>query len=48
VSIQFERPMPLQSGGDAEGWRETITFGMADPVELVDFRASAKRPRLLN
>jgi diacylglycerol kinase family enzyme len=49
VSIQFERPMPLQSGGDAEGWRESVTFGMApDPIELVDFRAAPRRPRLLN
>jgi diacylglycerol kinase family enzyme len=48
VAIQFERPMPLQCGGDAEGWRDSVTFGMAEPVELVDFNASAKRPRLLN
>jgi diacylglycerol kinase family enzyme len=42
VSIRFERPMPLQVGGDAEGWREELAFGMADqPVELVDFGAAA-------
>jgi diacylglycerol kinase family enzyme len=42
VSLQFERPMPLQIGGDAEGWRDQVTFGMAaNPVELVDFGAAA-------
>jgi diacylglycerol kinase family enzyme len=39
VALRFERPVPLQIGGDAEGWRETVTFGMApSAVELVDFR----------
>jgi hypothetical protein len=39
VALRFERPMPLQIGGDAEGWREAVSFGMAPtPVELVDFR----------
>jgi diacylglycerol kinase family enzyme len=39
VALRFAHPMPLQVGGDAEGWRESITFGMASaPVELVDFR----------
>jgi hypothetical protein len=43
VAIRFERPMPLQVGGDAEGWREEVTFGMAPaPVELVDFSAGRK------
>jgi hypothetical protein len=38
VSLRFEREMPLQVGGDAEGWREEIVFGMAtNPVQLVDF-----------
>ena len=42
VAIRFERPMPLQIGGDAEGWRDELTFGMAaSPVELVDFAARA-------
>jgi diacylglycerol kinase family enzyme len=41
VALRFERPMPLQVGGDAEGWRDAVTFGMAPaPVELVDFRVS--------
>lgn len=48
VTVQFERPMPLQIGGDAEGWRESVLFGMAPGgVEMVDFRPPA-RPRLLN
>jgi diacylglycerol kinase family enzyme len=39
VTLRFEAPMPLQVGGDAEGWRDQVTFGMARaPVELVDFR----------
>jgi diacylglycerol kinase family enzyme len=38
VALRFERPMPLQIGGDAEGWRDELTFGMAaSPVEIVDF-----------
>ncbi len=42
VALRFERPMPLQIGGDAEGWRDEVTFGMAaTPVEIVDFGACA-------
>jgi diacylglycerol kinase family enzyme len=42
VALRFERPVPLQVGGDAEGWREEITFGMAaNPVQIVDFGARA-------
>jgi diacylglycerol kinase family enzyme len=44
VALRFERPMPLQVGGDAEGWRDALTFSMASsPVEIVDFgpRAAA-------
>jgi diacylglycerol kinase family enzyme len=42
VALRFERPMPLQIGGDAEGWRDEVGFGMApDQVELVDFGARA-------
>jgi len=42
VALRFERPMPLQIGGDAEGWRDEVTFGMAaNPVEIVDFGARA-------
>jgi diacylglycerol kinase family enzyme len=42
VTLRFEHPMPLQVGGDAEGWRETVSFGLAPtPVELVDFGGAA-------
>jgi diacylglycerol kinase family enzyme len=42
VAVRFERPMPLQVGGDAEGWRDEVSFGMtANPVEIVDFGACA-------
>lgn len=44
VALRFERPTPLQIGGDAEGLRDEVTLGMAaNPVELVDFgpRAAA-------
>ncbi len=46
VHLAFERPMPLQIGGDAEGWREELTLGMAScGVEVVDFTtAAARRP----
>jgi diacylglycerol kinase family enzyme len=49
VSLQFERPVPLQVGGDAEGWRDEVTFGMAPrPVDLLDFTPAPPRPRLVN
>jgi diacylglycerol kinase family enzyme len=49
VAIRFERPVPLQVGGDGEGARETVTFGIAPAaVELVDFAASERRPHLVN
>jgi hypothetical protein len=42
VSLRYDRPMPLQIGGDAEGWREEVAFGMAaNSVEIVDFGARA-------
>jgi diacylglycerol kinase family enzyme len=42
VALRFERPTPLQIGGDAEGLRDEVTIGMAaNPVELVDFGARA-------
>lgn len=48
ISVRCDRPVPLQVGGDAEGAREEVTFGIAPvPVELVDFAASERRPRLL-
>ena len=50
VSVQFERPMPLQIGGDAEGWRDAVQFGLAPrPVEMVDFTpVPERRPRLVH
>jgi len=42
VQIRFERPMPLQIGGDAEGWPDEITFAMAPgAVDVVDFARRA-------
>jgi diacylglycerol kinase family enzyme len=50
VAVQFERPMPLHIGGDAEGWRDQVMFGMAaEGVELVDFKPPrTQRPRLVS
>jgi diacylglycerol kinase family enzyme len=49
VKVQFDRPMPLQVGGDAEGWREEATFAMAPPgVEMIDFTPTPPRPTLVN
>jgi len=42
VALRFDRPVPLQVGGDPEGWRDSVSFGMApSPVELIDFRGAA-------
>ncbi len=42
VRIRFDREMPLQVGGDAEGWRREILIEMAErPLELLDFRTRA-------
>ena len=49
VTIQFERPMPLQIGGDAEGWRKEVTLAVAPRcLELIDYRPAPKRPTLVN
>jgi hypothetical protein len=49
VTVSFERPMPLQVGGDAEGWRQEVTFGLApECLELVDFTPRPARPTLVN
>lgn len=38
VAIRFEKPMPLQISGDAEGYRAEISFRIAsEQVELLDF-----------
>ncbi len=40
VLIRFDRKMPLQVGGDAEGYRREIVLEMAErPLELLDFKA---------
>jgi diacylglycerol kinase family enzyme len=37
--IRFDRDMPLQVGGDAEGYRREVVFEMLQrPLELLDFR----------
>ena len=38
VSLRFDRAMPFQIGGDAEGYREKVSFGIASrPVDMVSF-----------
>lgn len=37
ATIELDRPMPLQIGGDAEGDQQKLVLSMAEPVELVDF-----------
>jgi diacylglycerol kinase family enzyme len=40
VQIKFDREMPLQVGGDAEGYRREVVLEMVErPLELLDFRA---------
>jgi hypothetical protein len=44
VAMTFDRPLPLQVGGDAEGARDRLEMGVAPrPVEVLDFGA-AQRP----
>ena len=39
VQIKFDREMPLQVGGDAEGYRREVTLEMAEGIlDLLDFR----------
>lgn len=41
ATIRFDRPMPFQLGGDAEGYREQLKLTVApDSVEMVDFTGS--------
>ncbi len=38
VTIRFDRAMPFQMGGDAQGYREEVRFQIAsEPIDLVDF-----------
>jgi diacylglycerol kinase family enzyme len=40
VLIRFDREMPVQVGGDAEGYRRELVLEMAErPLELLDFNA---------
>jgi diacylglycerol kinase family enzyme len=40
VSMSFDRPVPLQVGGDAEGSRDRLEMGIAPrSVQVLDFRA---------
>lgn len=42
VRMTFDRPMPYQVGGDAEGYREEVVLGVDPvPVEMLDFKAHA-------
>jgi diacylglycerol kinase family enzyme len=44
VTIRFDRPVPLQIGGDAEGYRESVTMGVvSDPIDVVDFTVVPQR-----
>jgi diacylglycerol kinase family enzyme len=44
AELTFDRPVPLQVGGDAEGERQRVTFGMAPRrVEVVDFGGALAR-----
>jgi diacylglycerol kinase family enzyme len=43
VAIKFDREMPLQVGGDAEGYRRELVIGMSEqPLELLDFKTGAR------
>lgn len=42
VRMTFDRPMPYQVGGDAEGYRDEVVLGVDPvPVEMLDFKACA-------
>lgn len=39
VRMTFSRPVPLQVGGDAVGYRQTVEFGISDrEIEVIDWR----------
>ncbi len=38
VRVEFDRPMPMQIGGDASGYRDSVTFAMSDlSVNILDY-----------
>jgi diacylglycerol kinase family enzyme len=40
VRLSFDRPMPFQIGGDAQGMRQKVTLGIdSRPVEMLDFKS---------
>lgn len=40
VRLRFDRDMPFQIGGDAEGWRREVVLGTTRrPLDLLDFKA---------
>jgi diacylglycerol kinase family enzyme len=44
VTVHFDRAAPLQIGGDAEGYRETVTMGVvSEPIDVVDFTVTPQR-----
>jgi diacylglycerol kinase family enzyme len=44
VTVRFDRAAPLQIGGDAEGYRETVTMGVvSEPIDVVDFTVTPQR-----
>ncbi len=46
VQLKFEKPMPLQIGGDAEGWREELALGMAPRgIEVIDYTTTQAQGR---
>ena len=45
VEMTFDRPMPIQLGGDADGYREKVTMGIAPrSVELLDYSPLTRVP----
>jgi diacylglycerol kinase family enzyme len=43
VEMTFDRPVPYQVGGDAEGYRQKLALGIAPrSVELLDYAAGAR------
>ncbi len=41
VIMQAEQPLPMQIGGDGEGYRSFMRYGLAkEPLQLVDFRTA--------
>ena len=44
VQVKFDREMPVQIGGDAEGYHRELVLEMAErPIELLDFRPATAR-----